>query len=306
MNQPSLSGVRLKLSRADKYLDQLRAYRIERAGIHERRIIGEYEAASREYVFRAVGHLPPLDAGVDVGVLAHLLRSSLDNMLWQLILVRGGKPRIDFGPKGSNLRPTQFPIYEKRTEFERKAEAETKGILPPDFTVIEAAQPFHAGKLAKWHPLAMLGYLNNVDKHRFVHPAIAAGEIQRTILRKPVGRPYLVNADGMARIVADRIGQPTTLTGVVAPYKPDGSVLGYEGWSLGGNGDDPTEIARVRGVIVAPGRQPKMQMQPRPTLDISFSDVERPMTIHDLDDIRAEVVRLVSAFEDAFPADRAR
>lgn len=276
---------------------------------HQRRIVGHYDAESRDYIFCVDGDPPSLEAGVDVGAFAHLMRSAIDNLLWQLILARGGKPRTTFGPKRSGLRPTQFPIYEQEADFLAKAKGETRGVLPEDLAVIERAQPYKAGALAKWHPLAMLGHLNNVDKHRFVHPSFAGAVIHRVIGAtdgRPVGRPFLAVADGVDRINDGREGTVAHLTGSAHPWCPDGSVA-WQAFSWTINDDDPTEVARVTSLDIRPGREPYMEMKPDPTFDVSFSDRERPMTIHDLDEIRAEVHRVVESIGLlAFPHERPR
>lgn len=306
--KPSLDGVRLKLARADKHLDLLRAHRVEMVELGHRRVVGQYEASSGDYVFRVSGDPPPPTPGVDVSLFAHLLRSSLDNLLWQLILARGGRPRTNFGPKGSGLRPTQFPIYEKGSEFERNAKAETDGVLAEDFAVIQGAQPYQRGPdLSGWHPLALLGHLNNVDKHRYMHPSFASGVIWRVIqphpgaLGIPVGRPYLIAANGYKRLLQANPGVNPFVDGLVNPASPDGSVISHDGHGFRVNDDDPTEVARVFRIQNAPGREPNMEMQPSPTFDVSFTDRERPMTIRDLEEIRGEVHRLVTEFEGAFP-----
>ena len=306
MAKPSLDGVRLKLTEADKHLDFLRAYRIEHVEMGHRGIVGQYEPSSGDYVFRVDGKVPPPDAGVRVSIFAHLLRSSLDNLLWQLILARGGKPRTEFGKHGE--RPTQFPIYEDEAKFNRQAEAETNGVEPPDFALIQSAQPYKAGPdFARWHPLAMLGHLNNVDKHRFVHPTFAAGLIQRVVQPRPgmkgipVGRPYLMVANGPKRMMRDSGVNSPSVDGLVVPICPDGSVVRDGGWSFLGSDDDPTEVARVRKIRIAKGRKPKMEMQPTPMFDISFSDRDRPMIVRDLEDIRAEVLRIVNEIDAIFP-----
>jgi hypothetical protein len=307
MAKPSLDGVRLKLAEADKNLDFLRAYRSAHVEAGRRRIVGEYETRSGDYVFRVTGDMPPLDAGLHVSLFAHLLRSSLDNMLWQLILLRGGHPRTTFGRKGSGLRPTQFPIYEKEADFRTKAKAETRGVHPPDFTFIKDSQPYQVGeKLAPWHPLALLGHLNNVDKHRFIHPTFAGGVINEVVQPIPgmkgipVGRPYLTNASGFVRLLGASATNSPLVDGAGVPLSPDRSVVANDGWGYVGNGDDPTEIARAFRIQIAPGREPKMEMEPSPTFDISFSDRERPMSIVDFIEIRDEVRRIVDRFTPDF------
>jgi hypothetical protein len=307
MAKPSLDGVRLKLVEADNHLDFLRTYQRAHVDAGDRRIIGDYDPDTRDYVFRVSGDLPPLDAGLHVSLFAHLLRSSLDNMLWQLIRLRGGHPRTTFGPKGSGLRPTQFPIYEQEADFRTKAKAETRGIEPPDFTFIKDSQPYQAGaKLARWHPLALLGHLNNVDKHRFVHPTFAAGVIQEVIQPIPgakgipVGRPYLTSANGALRLLRASESNAPLVDGTAFPDSKDGSVIANDGWGFIVNEDDPAEVARVFRITIASGREPKMEMEPSPAFDISFCDRERPMSIIDFIEVRDEVRRIVDRFAPDF------
>jgi hypothetical protein len=129
------------------------------------------DATTGDYVLRAAVPLPSFRIGLEVGLFAHFLRTALDNMLWQLVLARGGTPTDHH----------QFPIYEERAKFYAKthgmtrAKWETDGVSSADYAFIRRHQPYHLGKArAKWHPLAMLAHLNNVDKHRYVHPRFAA------------------------------------------------------------------------------------------------------------------------------------
>ncbi len=54
-------------------------------------------------VIRVAGNLPPLNWAIPMGEFAHARRTSLDNLLWALIIRRGGTPVP---------LVTQFPIYE--------------------------------------------------------------------------------------------------------------------------------------------------------------------------------------------------
>lgn len=266
-------------------------------------MVGQYDRQTKEYVFRAANGEPPPEFGVYLSEFAHMYRAALDNLLWQLVLLRGATPS----------RVTQFPIYEEESQFNGESDpkrinafTQTEGVLPEDFALIEMVQPFKdrahapgpakADRYAAWHPLALLAHLNNIDKHRFMHvgfAAVAPLDVNRLGVEVPA-----ILADtgryGLYRTPSRNVpsfGEPVALDGSI---EPDFT------WSYTVGGDDPAEIARVRGVKPVAGLEPKMEMKPAPTLDVSFSDRERPMTINDLIDIGTAVTEVVDLFRSAF------
>lgn len=297
--KPGLEGVDLKIARANQHLTLLETERLallKRAG---GRMIGHIDVESGDYIFCVDGDAPPLSWGIEVGAFAHALRSALDNLLWQVILVRGGMPG----------KETQFPIYEDESVFREdtkrdrsRARRATEGVKPPDFAFIESTQPFNAGgnattkkRAAKWHPLALLSYLNNTDKHRFVPASYAAAQMIAPTQGRM--RPMLFAA-------AERIGvgmAPHQLYGAgfsFRAYYLDGTQVDPPGqYMLLPNEDDPTQIVRV---VTGARPHTEMYMNPGPSFDISFSDRERPMQILDLIDIRDAVVQVVEHFRPAF------
>ncbi len=309
--RPSLDGVMLKIRRADEclaFLDGQRRALLEATG---NRVVGEFDTAAGDYVFH-VHEEPPLAWGISIGEFAHALRGALDNLLWQLVLTRGGTP----------TKMTQWPIYEDETKSlmktrsgRTKIEAQTNGILGEDFTFIEGCQPYKMGRnLVRWHPFALLGHLNDVDKHRFIHAAFA-GAAMVPAGGLYAGRPFLQvrAADAFIRSGAlspvpgrvDAFGNGTyefnfPRAGTSGPKFPlDGSITSRLGnihsYSFEGSDDDPTEVCRAFGV--SPNiPDAKVEMEPGFLLDISFSDRERPMTIFDLRDIRAAVQEVVDRF----------
>lgn len=303
-----LEGIRLKLRRADErlaFLDRQRIALLKRKG---NRVVGKFDP-NGDYIFRVPGRLPPLTWGLAVGEYAYYLRTALDNLLWQLVIARGGTPST--GKDGIRKIGTQFPINEDKTDFERKshgstvAAIQTAGVLAEDFTFIQKLQPYHAGPdLAKWHPLAMLGYLNNVDKHRYIHAAFASAAIMPTT-GQLAGRIFLQGwaADWSRRmgLASGSIISSDNVAGMGGPALPalDGSIVPTDGtifgWNANGSSDDPAEVLRVTG-IRATRRGAKMHVTPGFLLDVSFSDRERPMTISDLQDIRATVQKVVDRF----------
>jgi hypothetical protein len=308
MAQPSLEGVSLKLDRAKEHLDFLEREREPMLKLQIGRMIEGPDPQSGDYLIRIDGDLPPPKWGILVAEFAHHLRSALDNLLWQLILARGGTPVEGV---------TQFPIYKNEADFNRKpkrrgpwpteADRLTSGILPEDRAFIKDAQPFKLGRDAPMHPLSMLADLNNVDKHRYIHVAVMATanlhvKGARGVLRFSDGTTFVVGMEG------DRVEWVPVFFG--SPHFNPSEMVGD--WptrfdtrtrmpiaplSMGPRGDDPAEIAYVPA---AEGVHANVSVQPPLTLDISFSDRERPMTIFDLQDILARVNEIVDHFRPAF------
>jgi hypothetical protein len=266
-------------------------------------VVSHYDADFGGYVFRVPGRLPPLTWGLAVGEFAYYLRSALDNLLWQLVIARGGTP----------TRVTQFPIYEDETDKKGKpnvrwVEKLTDGVLPEDFTFIEGLQPYKAGlDLAKWQPLALLGHLNDVDKHRYVHVAFASAAMIPAE-GPQAGRIFLdgfeaewpkrVTFVGEKEMLGHKVGF-MTFSGSALPIMPaDGSIVSdgpITRYFASGSDDDPAEVYRVSG---ARPRHPhtKMKMGPGFLLEVSFSDRERPMTVFDLREVRTAVQQIVDRF----------
>jgi hypothetical protein len=63
----------------------------------------------------------------------------------------------------------QFPIETTSQGFSSRAGELRQLVSPETWQVVEALQPFHGGDQAYTSPLAILAWLNNLDKHRAVH-----------------------------------------------------------------------------------------------------------------------------------------
>jgi hypothetical protein len=97
---PSLLGVRLKLDRTVEHLDMLEA---EMRAYSEREPYGVGDLVREDdcFVLRLKVHEEPDQRwGVIAGEILHNLRSALDNLIWQLVLLNGRTPG----------RHNQFPI----------------------------------------------------------------------------------------------------------------------------------------------------------------------------------------------------
>lgn len=146
MDEDPLLGCRLKLQQAWRHLQTLDA-EVER--------------------FLASGEDdPPLYLGVIVGDLLHNLRCELDHLIWQLVLLNGGKPS----------KSHQFPICDSQADFETQKPRRLAGLTSEQIAAVEELQPYRIDEDARWHTLAVLRDLSNIDKHQRVHVSATTGE----------------------------------------------------------------------------------------------------------------------------------
>ncbi len=115
---------------------------------------------------------PSIRWGLLVGDITHNLRSALDHLIWQLILLSGNKP----------TRNNQFPIYRVEKDYWAIPENRSRnnrdrllaGVAEDYRTPIDEVQPYAAldrGEDPATRYLAHLGWLSNIDKHQVVHAA---------------------------------------------------------------------------------------------------------------------------------------
>jgi hypothetical protein len=159
-----LDDCQTKLARADQLYGELLTEIEQWRAPGGARIEAEYRPKRREYVYIARVVPPPLRWGAIFGDCLHNLRSSLDTLMWQLVVLRGGRPS----------RRTQFPIFERRAAYRTHASAMIEGVSRRDRGILERLQPFYhsrGGMPPGGHPLAQLVRLSNIDKHRLIHAA---------------------------------------------------------------------------------------------------------------------------------------
>jgi hypothetical protein len=256
-----LAAIDWRLERADEHLAALNRERDAFLDEKNRLILGQFERDTSEYVFRFGGQLPDPRIGLIVGECAHNLRAALDNLVWQLVLARGGSP----------TRETQLPIYESREGYQ-SSRWMLRGIGTDDRAFIEAIQPFHDGEGAANTHLALLSWLNNVDKHRFVHIGCATPRMFGIPVRYGGGPPmgYLPWNPIPVRDV-QKILTPTYIP-------PTAS-------------DDATELMRVP--LIPSGPHPEVKVQRDASVEIGFGDWEHTLVIGHLEEIRDTVVWIV-------------
>lgn len=106
---------------------------------------------------------PPVEWGIMVGTIAHNLRASLDNTIYQLAILNSGQPAPD--------NRLQFPICSQPGLWKPQGGQNLIGVAQKAIVAIEQAQPYNFND--RPHALEILAALNDVDKHRSVHPIVS-------------------------------------------------------------------------------------------------------------------------------------
>jgi hypothetical protein len=148
--------MRLKLIRAKEHLDDLKR---ELLAFDERKPyegVAEISEDETEWWLRAVVREQPNPYwSTVIGDAVHNMRSALDYLACELVIKNGGTV-TDW---------TQFPIYDRKHKFVKGSPRRVAGMSSKAATLIETLQPYYR-PVPSEHPLAVLAYLSNGDKHR--------------------------------------------------------------------------------------------------------------------------------------------
>lgn len=160
----SLSGVRLKLARA---LNEIKALDKEVVAFiqtlpYPYRPAFDFNVDTRIITFSVhIEKTPDPMWGVRIGEVIHNLRSALDHIIWELVILTTGRPPV---------LPTknQFPIFESKEGFNvRGIDQFLKCVRQDAVELIRSEQPYSTGENRK-SPLWHLHELSNADKHRTI------------------------------------------------------------------------------------------------------------------------------------------
>lgn len=231
MAEPSLDGCFEKCKRAWEHFETFDAE--ARAWLHLRpyRISGQFEPKTNEYVFHV--HLTAADPrlSVLVGEIIHNLRSSLEHLVGQLVLVNG-KP-LKAGRDGQG-----FPVLKKKPtkSFDEATRHKLSGVSGEARAEVEAVQFYKRGNAPKSDPLIVLDYLWNSDKHQSLLTTNVSTQIdmERTT--------FNLNADA---------GRKLSVT-----------------WRPLAGGEDGAEIARL--TLDPQGPKPYVYMDAHVTLEVAL------------------------------------
>ena len=191
--KPSLDGVREKIKRAKKHVDELELLVEEFKRDNSKRVAFKYDPEIGKHVAQVeVPSPPPLAWSVIIGDIMHNLRSALEHLAWQLELAAGRIPD----------RGTEFPIYWDATKFQDAVKRGVPNRFPNDaWRVIEQLQPCRNGDRYPFHALYRLHELNRRDKHQLL-------TLTSTFLPFPTLTATEEHPDGTVSVIADSVAVP--------------------------------------------------------------------------------------------------
>lgn len=180
MSHP-LDGIRVKIQRTQEhirnlYLDVDRVFNsdprpytlIQNLNSQS----GRYELTIRQY--RAVD-VDLLRFSVVAGEIIHHLRSSLDHLVWQLIIANGQDPSSFTYPL------PEFPIFSRQDKYESSGVAKIKGVSKSAMAIIQSHQPYNGGDY-RGNYLWIIHEMNNADKHRLLNVVFTDAIIERAVI----------------------------------------------------------------------------------------------------------------------------
>ncbi len=153
----SLDNVRRKITHAKLHLERVNAEAARYHKANDNQFVPEANNSTNQPTFRVRPKLPiPDEIALFVGDCLQNLRTSLDYLIWELILAAGNTP----GKKN------QFPVCLAPKAFQdAQAAGRLQGVDPAAVALIESIQPYHDGK-PDATCLAILDVLTNINKHR--------------------------------------------------------------------------------------------------------------------------------------------
>jgi hypothetical protein len=166
-----LDGIREKIKRANEHIRNLDAEitpYLDGAD-HTLTTTVKYDASKGGLVrdWRFSGSPLPERFSVIIGEVIHQLRSSLDHLVWQLVIAHSTE-------KTSNH--LEFPIFREPGKYPTAARRKIKGVSLTAAKRIEGLQPYHATGNIEDHPLLITHNLDIIDKHQLL--IIVAGELK--------------------------------------------------------------------------------------------------------------------------------
>jgi hypothetical protein len=158
-----LKGVRVKIARASKHLEEFKAELDEFRRIPPYTIISQLDPDTGDQIWKVEGEPvqpPPFPV---IGDILYNFRSALDHLAWQLVLKAGGRPG----------RRTEFPIFNCPDLWSRDSPRDMQGMNQAMKHLVKAHQPCFGPNphrnLAMWS----LQEYGNTDKHRTIITTVA-------------------------------------------------------------------------------------------------------------------------------------
>jgi hypothetical protein len=162
MPSGALDGCLGKIERAEQHLADLdtRTMRfLENNVVVEGTFIGQHNKELSQQIMKVRFPQPPIMLSIIAGEIAYHLRSSLDHLLWQLVILNKNRPIPG---------KSEFPIFWDREKYKTSGVGKIKGVSGAAAARIEGLQPYHRGPDFKAHALMALHELEGTDKHQML------------------------------------------------------------------------------------------------------------------------------------------
>ena len=154
----TLEGINAKLERAQDQVEQL-SRDIMSSCETQRSLFSEElrpDVGDKIWIFRGETPVVPIEYSIRLGEIVYNLRSSLDQLIWQLVHANYKAPS----------HRNEFPIFDDESRFNNVVKTKLAGVSQQSLAKIEEMQPFRQNE--KWSALKTLHSLCNIDKHRSV------------------------------------------------------------------------------------------------------------------------------------------
>jgi hypothetical protein len=247
-----LESARLKLDRAREHIEAIDSAGLVYQGQNPYGMRSEVEPVTHDKIYRLEVKVPlPTRLGLIAGEAAAAERSALNYLVNQLVIRSGAKP----------VHANQFPIFVDPAKYKLERDRYLAGIRESLKVRIDDLQPRHGEDR---HPLVLLQWMNNVDKHTDLHPS------------------YIIplNHDVLARLT----------------FPAPGSTFEVR-WPIPGSPvDDGAVLYRVRTRPSVGTSDVTMQG----TLELLVAFGEALVTMPELREIESHVRGILDGFEDAF------
>jgi hypothetical protein len=156
--KPDLSGVLLKLERAETHIQTFRD-EVMAFGERDPKPFGfrpestlRPDKSAKYDLYAVVRQEPPRELALPFGDAIQNIRAALDHLVYELA-----------PPRARRSRKLQFPIFTDECEFKVRSPPMIEGITGDERTLIERVQPYAATNIPSDDPLAVLRKLSNRD-----------------------------------------------------------------------------------------------------------------------------------------------
>lgn len=169
MSHP-LDECRVNIGRADDNIAELKTEIDSYLNSNPYAIDWENDAQARKFVCKArIIRSHSLKWRVRVGEIVHDLRSALDHLAWQLVILNGETPDTK----------TEFPVFWDAAKYKSESPRKVRRMSQAARAHIERLQPYNAAARFEDHVLYVVHQLNLADKHRLLNVVASAFQVER-------------------------------------------------------------------------------------------------------------------------------